>query len=77
KDLIRVHGCGGIGWDFKSVLHLYDISSNSNGKMTQTYYLDNILQPFVLKLRQEGRYFVLEEDNDSGHGPVKNNPVRS
>lgn len=45
--------------------------------MTQTYYLDNILKPFVHKLRQEGRYFVLEEDNDSGHGPGKNNPVRS
>ncbi|KAG5777061.1 hypothetical protein H9Q73_009252 [Fusarium xylarioides] len=77
KDLKRVHGWGGIGWDFKSDLHLYDISSNSNGKMTQTYYLDNILKPFVHKLRQEGRYFVLEEDNDSGHGPGKNNPVRS
>ncbi|KAG5825720.1 hypothetical protein H9Q74_004209 [Fusarium xylarioides] len=47
KELKRVHGWGGIGWNFKSDLHLYDISSNSNGKMTQTYYLNNILKPFV------------------------------
>ncbi|PNP57750.1 hypothetical protein FNYG_15181 [Fusarium nygamai] len=77
KQRKRVHGWAAIGYDFKSDLYLYDIATNGNGKMTQQVYLNNILKPFIRELRNRGRYFVLEEDGDSGHGLGKNNPVRA
>ncbi|KAF2194324.1 hypothetical protein K469DRAFT_727625 [Zopfia rhizophila CBS 207.26] len=56
--------CGdSVGYDFKSDLTFYTISSNSNGKMTQRAYID--------------KRFILEEDGDSGHGPGKSNIGRT
>ena len=31
-------------------------------------YVDQILEPYVGRWLEEGQNFVLEEDNDSGHG---------
>ena len=47
------------------------------GKMTQQCYRDLILEPVVGSWLREGQYFVLEEDNDSGHGTSKTNIVRT
>ena len=76
KDQKKVHAWGAIGYDFKSELTFYDISSNTNGKMTQDAYIKQILEPIVLPWIRAGQSFVLEEDGDSGHGPSKHNPVR-
>lgn len=76
KDKKRLHGWGAIGYEFKSPMVWYD-TNNSNGKMTQEVYKRDILEPYVKRWIEEGRSFVLEEDGDSGHGPSKNNPIRS
>lgn len=76
KDQKRVHCWAAVGYDFKSSLTWYD-SGNSHGKMTQQCYRDSILEPVVGSWLREGQYFVLEEDNDSGHGTSKTNIVRT
>jgi hypothetical protein len=43
----------------------------------QNAYIDQILEVAVLSLIKSGKDFVLFEDRDSGHGPGKNNPVRT
>ena len=45
--------------------------------MTQKAYIEQILEPVVKPLLEQGKDFVLFEDGDSGHGPGKNNPVRA
>ncbi|KAH6865346.1 hypothetical protein B0T10DRAFT_569803 [Thelonectria olida] len=45
--------------------------------MAQKVYIEEVLEPYVKKWLDEGRSFVLEEDNDSGYGPSQNNPVRA
>jgi hypothetical protein len=44
--------------------------------MTQRVYIDQILEPIVKPWLERGDDFVLEEDNDSGHGPDRSNPVK-
>jgi transposase len=63
----RVHTWGGVGLDFKSDLIRY-YASNKNGKMSQRIYVDQILEPHVSRWLEEGRGWILFEDNDSGHG---------
>uniref|UniRef100_A0A8H7N5Q7 Tc1-like transposase DDE domain-containing protein n=1 Tax=Bionectria ochroleuca TaxID=29856 RepID=A0A8H7N5Q7_BIOOC len=77
KEEKQLHAWGAIGYDFKSPLVWYEINSNSNSKITQIDYKKKILKPYIKKWLEEGRSFVLEEDNDSGHGPGKSNPVRA
>ena len=72
KDLKRVHCFGGVGYNFKSELFFYD-SGNSNGKMTQKCYYNQILMgPVTDWIREVERGkaipFIMEENNDSGHG---------
>jgi hypothetical protein len=76
KLLKRLHSWAAVGYDFKSDLHFYDVASNTNGKMTQRDYINQILEPIV-KPWLKGPRFVLEEDGDSGHGPGKHNIVRT
>jgi hypothetical protein len=45
--------------------------------MSVQVYLDHILQPIVLSWLLRGESFILEEDNDSGHGGSDDNIVRS
>lgn len=75
KDIKRVHCWAAVGYDFKSPMVWYD-SGNSNGKMTLKTYRDQILEPVVGEWLRQGQTFVLEEDNDSGHGTGKSNIVR-
>ena len=58
-------------------LALYEYATNSiNGKLTQEVYLNKILKGPILHWIQRGDNFILEEDQDTGHGPGADNPVR-
>lgn len=76
SDRKRQHAWAAVGYNFKSPLVWYEIPSNTNGKMTQLVYRDQILEAVVRPWLQAGQQFVLEEDGDSGHGPEKENLVR-
>jgi hypothetical protein len=39
--------------------------------MTQKGYIEQILKPYILPWIQRGDDFVLEEDGDSGYGPLR------
>jgi hypothetical protein len=73
SDKKRIHAWGAIGYNFKSPLVFYDILSNSNGKMTQKAYIQQILDPVVRPWIERGDDFVLEEDGDSGYDPLRVN----
>ncbi|KAF2026267.1 hypothetical protein EK21DRAFT_115950 [Setomelanomma holmii] len=76
KVLKRVHAWAAIGHKFKSDLTFYEIKSNTNSKMTQPVYIDQIFEPVVKPWLERGDDFVLEEDGDSGYGLGKSNVVR-
>ena len=79
EDKKRVYAWAAVGYDFKSDLVWYDNPNNTNGKMSLKVYKDQILEPVVKEWIESGERFVLEEDNDSGHGTgqKKGNIVRS
>jgi hypothetical protein len=77
KDRKRFHCWCAVGHDFKSKLTLYNVAGNTNGKMSQRVYIDQILEPVVKPWILAGHNFALEEDGDSGHGPGKGNIVRT
>lgn len=57
-----------LGYNFKSELIFYEVPGNSNGKMNQRVYINSILEPIVKPWLKAGEDFVLEKNNDSGHG---------
>ena len=77
KDRKRFHVWAAVGYNFKSDIIFYNVSTNSNGKMSQRVYIDQILEPIVKPWIETGHNFALEEDGDSGHGPGKGNIVRA
>jgi hypothetical protein len=77
KDLQRCHAWAAVGYDFKSPLIWYDVPGKPNGTMSLQVYRDSILEPVVGSWIKEGQQFVLEEDDDAGHGTGKSNIVRS
>ena len=77
KDKKCHHCWAAMGHDFKSDIHFYEVLGNTNGKMSQRVYIDQILQPVVKPWIEAHHDFVLEEDGDSGHGPGKSNIVRT
>lgn len=77
KDKKRFHCWAAIGYNFKSDIYFYEVPGNTNGKMSQQVYIDSILEPIVKPWIEQGDRFVLEEDGDSGHGPGRNNIVRT
>jgi hypothetical protein len=76
-DKKKIHAWAAVGHRFKSPLVFYDISSNTNGKMTQRAYIDMILEPVVKPWLKDRKSFILEEDQDSGHGTSQVNIVRT
>ena len=75
KDRKRLHAFAICGWNFKTRLIWYEIN-NCNGKMTQKTYCE-ILRKHVKPLIDAGKRFILEENQDSGHGVADNsNMVR-
>ncbi|KAK5651023.1 hypothetical protein OQA88_1807 [Cercophora sp. LCS_1] len=82
EDKNTAHFWGAVGYDFKMErLHEYSIPTNNNGKMTQRYYRDHILEgivkPWIEEVRAGAPSFMLEEDGDSGHGRNGNNIVKT
>ena len=77
KDQKRHHCSSAVGNDFKSDMHFYNVSGNTNGKMSQKVYIDQILKPIVKPWLMVGHDFALGEDGDSGHEPGKHNIVRT
>lgn len=57
-----------LGYNLKSELIFYEVPGNSNGKMNQRVYINSILEPIVKPWLKAGEDFVLEKNNDSGHG---------
>jgi len=64
------HIWAAVGYNFKSDLTFYNTPGNRNGKLSLTVYRDQILEPVVGSWLQDPNqsHFILEEDNDSGHG---------
>jgi hypothetical protein len=60
-----------MSYNFKSNIHFYDVSSNSNEKMTHQIYINFILELVVKPWLERGDDFVLKEDDDSGHDTGK------
>jgi len=73
----RLHAWAAVGYGFKSPLVFYEVPSNSNGKITQQIYRDEILEKHVKSWIEAGHQFVLEEDGDSGHRPGPANIART
>ena len=67
-----------ISYNFKLDIIFYNVPSNTNGKMSLQVYRDSILKPHVKPWIKREDDFVLEEDNDLGHGigKAKTNIVR-
>lgn len=68
-----MHFWGAIGYNFKSPLIRYSVSTNKNGKMSQRTYIDAVLSTEVLAWTKECAEWVLEKDGDLGHGKAQNN----
>ncbi|KAF1835735.1 hypothetical protein BDW02DRAFT_567775 [Decorospora gaudefroyi] len=63
------HIWAAVGYEFKSDLIFYKNAGNKNGKLSLKVYRDQILKPVVKQwLGPTKALFILEEDNDSGHG---------
>ncbi len=77
EDKQRAHFWAAIGYEFKSDLIEYKVSTNRNGKMSQRVYHDTILEGVVKGWLDTGERFILEEDGDSGHGPRGQNIVKA
>lgn len=74
----KLHAWAAVGWDFKSLLVFYKILSNTNSKMTQRDYINQILNPIIKPwLGPTKPRFILEEDNNSSHSPGKGNIVHT
>jgi hypothetical protein len=76
KDLKKKNAWAAVSHDFKSDIRLYDVSSNTNEKMSQLIYIDQILKLVVKSWLDKDDDFCLKEDNDSEHDINKNNIVR-
>lgn len=55
---------------------LYNVPGNTNEKMSQKAYIDQILERMVKPWLERSDDFCLEENDDSGHDSGKNNIVR-
>jgi hypothetical protein len=75
RNLSRFHFWISIGWNHKTIIEY--TTPSSNGKMTQAVYLDTVLKGPVQKWLDNNESFLLEEDQDSGHGTSTSNLVRT
>lgn len=67
KNCLRKQCWAAIGYNFKSDIIFYGVTTNNNGKMTYQVYINSILKPVIKPWLEAGHEFVLE-DGDSGHG---------
>ncbi|KAF1809503.1 hypothetical protein P152DRAFT_461448 [Eremomyces bilateralis CBS 781.70] len=75
-DKRKVHAWAAVGYNFKGPLVFYNIPPNNTGKMSQEVYLNEILKPIVRPWIANHEYFVLEEDQDSGHAPPRSTKTK-
>jgi hypothetical protein len=73
----RKHEWTAMSHNFKSNMHLYDVSDNQNDKMNQKIYLKSILKLIVKSWLDRNDDFVLKKDDDSSHDINKNNIVKT
>ena len=72
----KCHHCWALmGYNFKSDIYFYKVPGNTNGKMSQKVYIDQILEPIVKPQIDTHHDFVLEEDGNLDHKPGKSNIV--
>jgi hypothetical protein len=71
------HIWAAVGYNFKSDLTFYNTPGNKNSKLSLKVYRNDILElivkPWLTDLKQKP--FILEEDNDSGHGGGSHNNI--
>ena len=81
RDQKRKHVWVAVNYNFKSDLMFYDVSDNSNGKMSLNVYknkiLKSIVKSWILETRANEISFIFEENDDSGHETDKNNICRT
>lgn len=77
KNKKKVHAWAAVSHEFKSDIILYNVPGNTNGKMSQRVYIDQILKFVVKSWLDRGDDFCLKENEDSGHGISKHNIVRT
>ena len=76
KDKKRHHCLTAIGYNFKSDIYFYKVSENTNGKISQKIYIDQILEPMVKSWIDTYHDFILEKDGDLSHEQGKSNIIR-
>lgn len=77
KDKKRHHYWAAVGYNFRSDINFYEVPGNTNRKMSQKFYIDQILELIVKPWVNAYHDFVLEKDGDSGYGPGKSNIVHT
>ena len=75
KEWEAAHSWAAIGYEFKSELSFYNVPGNRNGKLMLRVYREEILELLVRPWLDRGDRFILEEDNDSGHGGGSSNNI--
>lgn len=75
KDVKRSHAWAYVEWDFKSNLMFYEMSGNSNDKMSQKVYINFILESIMKSTLERKKRFILKEDDDSEHNSADNNNI--
>ncbi len=76
KDLKRQHCWAAIEHEFKLNIYFYDVSENTNEKLTLKIYLKQILKSIVKLWINSHSRFVLEKNDDSDHDTDSKNIVR-
>lgn len=72
----RLCAWAAVGYNgFRDGLYWYDVPGNLNGKISQQFYHDMILEPIVGEWVRRGDNFILEEDNISGYSGKGKNVV--
>ena len=56
-----------IEWNYKSKLIFFEVSSNSNKKMSQKIYIDEILKSIIKSVFQKRKELILEKNDDSNY----------
>ncbi len=71
RKMINANICTSVRYNFKSDIIFYDLLGNKNGKLIHQIYIKFFFEQFVKLWITTAKYFVLEEDDDSGYSPSK------
>lgn len=77
KNKKRYHCWATLGNNFKSDIYFYKVPKNTNEKISQKIYINQIFLP-IIKLQIKVPYdFILKEDSDLSHKSRKSNIVHT